>query len=1769
MNHSKKKKYKVLERMILVWTLVIVLAMSVMAAETSTYSCFQLSASSNGKLEVSATATGWEILAYGTDGNCGATNTETVTLTITNTGTKADGTPRAVNFKITTTGMGANDTGAAKVLDASATSLTYTATSGAGTGASTTITISFADIVQESLGVSVTTTVKPSVGGTIKVDGTDVTSQTDFENLDDCVYTLTATADSGYTFYGWMSAEGPITTDGTTSLSYAAKNAATLWPMFIKSGSAIYNIKGASPVMYYGYLDEAIAAAGNNGTVTVYQSGAVYHSDPAKNSFNIPDGVTLLIPFDPANTVIREDMKAMIENDDYTQHPAKVEYRSLTMPSGTKITVEYGGAICVGSKAHKMMVGQTGPYGAVYMDSGSNITLELGSNLYAWGYVFAGNGGAGTVTAKDGSNVYESLIVMDYPGDAGVTLDLYGGQGSGVTSASKNLNGGRAFPMRAYTVRNVEVPMTVCYGATSYGFYHLYGTIAGNHGGNIAFIGPESSGIFRLMDSASSLTKSYTGGRQKMTIDGNTEIHPLEIKISTGIASGTITSSKVSGLVLPSSYDVLCASGTGIAKDNIILCEGSTFEVADGAFAKVPSGLNMYVLDMEDDPGAVASTDVHGISYTNVSNRDALLNINGTAIIEGGFYTSNGKASIISSEGTGKIQISAPSGDKTVDLKYGTNIVKDDIPVTAAYLQNGDKVSYVSTATGGNYHYDSETNAWHCDAHVGVETDHICDVCAAVTECTDADDHNCDICGKEAISECVDADNNFNCDICGKTVCAHEGEGVVTPTPEVPAACETDGTKAYWTCGICGKSFSDETCTTEIAELTAWQAGDGKIPAKGHSYTVAENGYTWAEDFSKVTATGTCDNDVTHTATVDSNASSNVETKATCSAEGSIVYNATFAENPEWTNLVTQETTEILPVDETAHKDENPKDHICDNNCGKSDMGTHADGDDNNHTCDYCEGAVEGEECVDADSNHKCDECGETTSTCVDEDTNHACDYEGCKASMGEHKNGDKTHTCVYCGLTASECSDNATDGDHKCDVCESDYGTCNADAVIPAVDPTCAESGLTAGTKCSDCDTIQTAQTTVPALGHEYGETAYTWSEDGKTCSAKRSCTRTGCAHSETVDSTVEETVTTNPTCTVKGTTTYTATFAVEWATTQTKDVEDIPATGHKGTEVEGQVATCGADGWKDYYDCANCDKIFSDEVCTVVIENLDAWKADAGKIPATGEHDFIATNYVWGDDYMSLTAEGKCQNCEAIATAKATVTAVVSRNGTCYAMGTTTYTAVFAETWPETGIKKLDNITMDPNNHEGASIVSVEAVAATCQAPGATEGTMCDSCKAIISGCEAMEQLKHEDSNNDHYCDNGCNALLTTCTDSESDTDHNCDICGALNVSIHSYSAATYSGDGITAYSAERSCACGDKQTATAIITSSTIEPTCTAEGKTSYTATFEEEWAEGKFSEVVLEATDHAWTVSYEWAQKEDGWYCTATRTCGNDAEHNLTEEVKSTGIVLTPATCYTMGHTAYTADFAADWAETQTMEKQDVDVAPHNYGAPEWTWTGSDEDGWTAAEANFTCTEIEYCAGLASMPADIGVETIDPEAGKSGKIVYTASVDFEGKTYTDTKEVEIPAQEEKLPAITVTAPKNGKTINHTIVEADNGWNLTLTAEDTANTYAYLVKYTDADGVVSAKQKNTSGKYSDGNFAIPEGATTVTVECVLFGDVNDDAYIDSSDALVVLKYAVGSETPTEMQEIVADVNRDGYRDSSDALLILKRSVGSITEF
>ena len=92
---------------------------------------------------------------------------------------------------------------------------------------------------------------------------------------------------------------------------------------------------------------------------------------------------------------------------------------------------------------------------------------------------------------------------------------------------------------------------------------------------------------------------------------------------------------------------------------------------------------------------------------------------------------------------------------------------------------------------------------------------------------------------------------------------------------------------------------------------------------------------------------------------------------------------------------------------------------------------------------------------------------------------------------------------------------------------------------------------------------------TDVPALGHDWQETAYEWSPDGKTCTAIRVCSRDE-SHRETAEAEITSEITVPATCTGKGTTTYHAAFSVDWAKPQTTEITDVPALGHDWGETE-----------------------------------------------------------------------------------------------------------------------------------------------------------------------------------------------------------------------------------------------------------------------------------------------------------------------------------------------------------------------------------------------------------------------------------------------------------------------------------------------------------------------------------------------------------------------------------------------------------------------
>ena len=139
----------------------------------------------------------------------------------------------------------------------------------------------------------------------------------------------------------------------------------------------------------------------------------------------------------------------------------------------------------------------------------------------------------------------------------------------------------------------------------------------------------------------------------------------------------------------------------------------------------------------------------------------------------------------------------------------------------------------------------------------------------------------------------------------------------------------------------------------------------------------------------------------------------------------------------------------------------------------------------------------------------------------------------------------------------------------------------------VAYVAPTCTEEGSKAYWHCTDCgkyfadeactQEIKDIDTwkVIPATGHAYGEPAFQWSADGKTCTVTFTCGNDA-AHVETLTAEITSNRKTAPTCTEKGVTVYTAKVTFEGKDyTATLELTDIPAAGHHYED--GVCTVCG----------------------------------------------------------------------------------------------------------------------------------------------------------------------------------------------------------------------------------------------------------------------------------------------------------------------------------------------------------------------------------------------------------------------------------------------------------------------------------------------------------------------------------------------------------------------------------------------------------------
>ena len=104
-----------------------------------------------------------------------------------------------------------------------------------------------------------------------------------------------------------------------------------------------------------------------------------------------------------------------------------------------------------------------------------------------------------------------------------------------------------------------------------------------------------------------------------------------------------------------------------------------------------------------------------------------------------------------------------------------------------------------------------------------------------------------------------------------------------------PARCESDGEIDHYKCTKCRKLFLDEEGFNEISE------DDTVIPAISHDWDAPT--YTWAEDYSELTAVRVCKNDPSHVEEETVESASAVKREATCTGKGETTYTADGFEN--------------------------------------------------------------------------------------------------------------------------------------------------------------------------------------------------------------------------------------------------------------------------------------------------------------------------------------------------------------------------------------------------------------------------------------------------------------------------------------------------------------------------------------------------------------------------------------------------------------------------------------------------------------------------------------------------------------------------------------------------------------------------------------------------------------------------------------------------------------------------------------------------------
>ena len=479
-------------------------------------------------------------------------------------------------------------------------------------------------------------------------------------------YTLTATVNDGYTFYGWAdSVSGELVSINKTYVATVTSNV-SYTAIIEPNGTYTARINGN----FYQTLEEALTAAneGVTGDLILYKD-VTFDKDST-----IPEGIHLIVPYSATDTTGYGELG----NKDRVSWNVGVDpYITVTVNSGVTLTVD--GQLTLGGVQHHLSQTAQGHTSGDYSQIVNNGNIVLNGDMNVIGRVT----GNGVLTVNSGATLKQPFLVNNYAGGTN-TLNYY--------------EDGH-FPFVQFATVNIECKQIINYGAKVSGATSLF------------FFSSITTQDVVLMDAIEnketsgegSLLWMQQGSRIEVTYDGTkcvNELHGTTNKVHLGDSGlttldiyGNVTLGEFSLigygsfdmiLALPYTYNIVVKEGT------LTVPADRAYKIMPGAKVTVESGATLDVLGRLYVYDGLIQADKSGKQYpTSTTLTNYGFSASGNLVVDGTLKVG------ANATFAGIVQTTGTSG--TIEIAQGAKLA-DTIKEGSEYGYTNDKTMLTLSA---------------------------------------------------------------------------------------------------------------------------------------------------------------------------------------------------------------------------------------------------------------------------------------------------------------------------------------------------------------------------------------------------------------------------------------------------------------------------------------------------------------------------------------------------------------------------------------------------------------------------------------------------------------------------------------------------------------------------------------------------------------------------------------------------------------------------------------------------------------------------------------------------------------------------------------------------------------------------------------------------------------------------------------------------------------------------------------------------------------